>query len=220
MKTLVIAPHPDDEILGVGGTLLKRKSQGHKLGWVIVTKPSKILNWSKEQISARKNQIKEITNKVGFDNVYELNFQAATLTEESFPSLIKSLNETIKDFSPNEIFLPHVGDVHSDHQIIHKAVISTTKSFRNPQLKRLIVYETLSETEFGLDKSKIFFPNLYIDISKFLDQKINLIKIYSSEIEDFPFPRSYESIKSLAKFRGSSCNCLAAEAFEILKQIE
>ena len=220
MKTLVIAPHPDDEILGVGGTLLKRKSQGHKLAWVIVTKPGKILNWSKKQIAIRKSQIKDIKNKLGFDKVYELDFSAATLTEESLPSLIKSIYETIKDFSPNEIFLPHIGDVHSDHQIIHKAVISATKSFRNHKLKRLIVYETLSETEYGLDKSKVFFPNLYIDISKFLDQKVNLIKIYSSEIEHFPFPRSSESIKSLAKFRGSSCNCLAAEAFEILKQIE
>ena len=220
MKTLVIAPHPDDEILGVGGTLLKKKSLGHQLAWVIVTKPSKLLNWSKKQILTRKAQIKEITNKIGFDRVYELDYPAATLTQNSFPSLINSLNETIKDFSPNEIFLPHLGDVHSDHQIIHKAVISATKSFRNYHLKRLIVYETLSETEFGLDKSKVFFPNLYIDISKFLDQKINLIKIYSSEIEDFPFPRSAESIISLAKFRGSSCNCLAAEAFEILKQIE
>ena len=220
MKTLVIAPHPDDEILGVGGTLLKKKSQGHKLAWVIVTKPSEILNWSSTQISERKSQIKLIQNSIGFENVYELDFPAAKLSQDHIPLLIKAIDETIKDFSPDEIFLPHIGDVHTDHQIVHKAVISTTKSFRNANLKRLIVYETLSETEYGLDKSKVFFPNLYIDISNFLDQKINLIRVYSSEVDNFPFPRSFESIKSLAKFRGSSCNCLAAEAFEILKQIE
>ena len=220
MKTLVIAPHPDDEILGVGGTLLKRKSQGHKLAWVIVTKPSSVLDWSEKQISKRKAQIKDITNKLDFDKVYQLDFPAASLTQDYLPSLIKSIDQTIKDFSPNEVFFPHIGDVHSDHKIIHKAVLSASKSFRNSKLKRLIVYETLSETEYGLDRSKVFFPNLFIDITKFLDQKINLMKIYSSEIEDFPFPRSKESIKSLAKFRGTSCNCLAAEAFEILKQIE
>ena len=220
MKTLVIAPHPDDEILGVGGTLLKRKSQGHELAWVIVTKPSKLLNWSSSQISNRQSQIKEISKKIGFDKVYKLDFPAAGLSQETIPLLINSINKSINDFCPDEIFFPHIGDVHSDHQIIHKAVISSTKSFRNSYLKRLIVYETLSETEYGLDKSKVFFPNLYIDISNFLTKKINLIKIYSSEIEKFPFPRSEEAIKSLAKYRGSSCNCFAAEAFEILKQIE
>lgn len=220
MKTLVIAPHPDDEILGVGGTLLKRKSQGHQLAWVIVTKPSKILNWSSIQISNRQSQIKEISKQIGFDEVYQLDFPAAGLNQETIPFLIKSINKSINHFCPDEIFFPHIGDVHSDHQIIHRAVISATKSFRNPYLKRLIVYETLSETEYGLDKSKVFFPNLYIDISNFLIKKINLMKIYNSEIEKFPFPRSEECIKSLAKYRGSSCNSLAAEAFEILKQIE
>ena len=220
MKTLVIAPHPDDEILGVGGTLLKRKSQGHSLAWVIVTKPSEILKWSESKIKKREEQIQKIKSEVGFDMIYQLNFLAAELSHTSLPSLIKSLSETIRDFSPEEIFFPHHGDVHSDHEIVNKAVISSSKSFRNHFLKRLIAYETLSETEYGLDKTKVFFPNLYIDISKFLEKKINLLNIYSSEIDKFPFPRSTESLISLAKYRGSSCNCLAAEAFEILKQIE
>ena len=69
-------------------------------------------------------------------------------------------------------FFSHIGDIHSDHQVVHKAVTCATKSFRNPNIKRLIVYETLSETEYGLDKSKVFFPNLYIDISSFLIQKL------------------------------------------------
>tara|TARA_B100001989_G_C24481985_1_gene434922 strand:+ start:273 stop:935 length:663 start_codon:yes stop_codon:yes gene_type:complete len=220
MKTLIIAPHPDDEVLGVGGTLLKRKFQGHKLAWVIITKPSEIINWSSSQISKRESEIKEISKKIGFDKVYQLGFPAASLTHETIPSLINSINNCIQEFLPDEIFLPHAGDVHSDHQIVHKAVVSSTKSFRNSNLKKLIVYETLSETEYGLDKSKVFFPNLFVDISDFLDKKISLMKIYSSELGEFPFPRSVESISSLAKYRGSSCNCLAAEAFEIIKQIE
>ena len=220
MKTLIIAPHPDDEILGVGGTLLKRKSQGHSLAWLIVTKPSDILKWSDKQKKIRKQQIFEIKNEIGFEKLYQLDFPAANLSSNSIPSLINSISKIIKDFSPNEIFFPHAGDVHTDHEIVHKAVISSSKSFRNNFLKRLIVYETLSETEFGLDKTKAFFPNLYIDISIYLDQKIKLLNIYSSEVDRFPFPRSEESVRALAKYRGSSSNCLAAEAFQILKQIE
>ena len=220
MKTLVVAPHPDDEILGVGGTLLKRKSQGYSLGWLIVTKPSEILEWSDNQKQIREKQINEIKNKVGFDKLYQLDFYAAKLNQDSLPYLINSISKIIKDFSPEEIFFPHIGDVHTDHEIVHKAVVSSSKSFRNQSLKRLIVYETLSETEFGLEKTKAFFPNLYVDISLYLNQKIKLLNIYSSEIGKFPFPRSDESIKALAMYRGSSSNCLAAEAFQILKQIE
>lgn len=220
MKTLVIAPHPDDEILGVGGTLLKRKSQGHSLAWAIVTKPSNILGWNDIQKGNRDKQICLIKNQIGFDKLYQLDFPAAKLNQTELPSLINSISEIIKEFAPEEIFFPHIGDVHTDHEIVHKAIISSTKSFRNHFLKRLIVYETLSETEFCLDKTKAFFPNLYIDISRFLDQKIKLLNIYSSEVDQFPFPRSEESVMALAKYRGSSSNCLAAEAFQILKQIE
>jgi len=220
MKTLVVAPHPDDEILGVGGTLLKRKSQGYSLGWLIVTKPSEILEWSDNQKQIREKQINEIKNKVGFDKLYQLDFPAAKLNQDSLPYLINSISKIINDFSPEEIFFPHIGDVHTDHEVVHKAVVSSSKSFRNQSLKRLIVYETLSETEFGLEKTKAFFPNLYVDISLYLNQKIKLLNIYSSEIGKFPFPRSDESIKALAMYRGSSSNCLAAEAFQILKQIE
>ena len=164
MKTLVVAPHPDDEILGVGGTLLKRKSQGYSLGWLIVTKPSEILEWSDHQKQIREKQINEIKNKVGFDKLYQLDFSAAKLNQDSLPYLINSISKIINDFSPEEIFFPHIGDVHTDHEVVHKAVVSSSKSFRNKSLKMLIVYETLSETEFCHEKTKAFFPNLYVYI--------------------------------------------------------
>ena len=152
--------------------------------------------------------------------MYKLGLPSAELDQQPFSNIVGSISNIIKTFSPDEIFIPHLGDVHSDHEIVHNAVISSTKTFRCPFIKRLIAYETISETEYGLDRSRSFIPNLYIDISNYLDKKIDLLGIYSSEMGPFPFPRSKEAVISLARFRGSNCNCKAAEAFEILKQIE
>ena len=119
-----------------------------------------------------------------------------------------------------QIFIPHAGDVHSDHGIVNRAVISSSKSFRHPYVQRLITYETISETEYGLDKAKIFSPNLFVDITKYIDQKLQALEIYKNEIGEFPFPRSKEALLSLAKYRGATSGVKFAEAFEILKFIE
>ena len=120
---------------------------------------------------------------------------------------------------PDEIFVPHLGDVHSDHKIISDIISTCTKNFRFSFIKSILAYEVLSETNFNLNKKNYFKPNYYEDISKFLDKKIKAMKIYKSEIKKFPFPRSQETIKSLAKVRGSEISTKAAEAFEILKKI-
>ena len=120
----------------------------------------------------------------------------------------------------NGIFFPHLGDLHSDHEIVQKSAISSSKSFRNKNIKRILAYETITETEYGLDRSKIISPNLFVDISEWISRKIELCNIYKSEINNFPFPRSETALLSLARFRCSSCNYAAAEAFEILKLIE
>lgn len=219
-KILIIAPHADDEILGAGGTLLKLRDRGCSINWLLVTSPDKKLNWSNKQINKRNEEINEISKRVGFDNVYKLNFPSSSLDTIPFGEIVNSLNKIISELQPNELFIPHYSDVHTDHEVVYKASISSSKSFRHPYIKRIIMYETLSETEFGLDISKTFRPNLFVDIASYIDKKIDLIKIYSTEIGEFPFPRSLESIYSLSKYRGSSSGFFAAEAFEILKSRE
>ena len=220
MKILIVAPHPDDEILGVGGTILKRKFQGYKIGWLIITRPGSNLGWDNNRINQRNLEIKKIKELMGFDEVFKLQYESGSLDLVPLGNLINSISDIITRFKPEEVFLPHGGDVHSDHVIVNKAVISSSKSFRQPFIKRLISYETISETEFGLDRSRMFSPNLYIDITKFINQKIEALEIYKNEIGEFPFPRSKEALISLAKYRGTSSGMNYAEAFEILKSIE
>tara|TARA_B100001989_G_C24505475_1_gene447297 strand:+ start:363 stop:1025 length:663 start_codon:yes stop_codon:yes gene_type:complete len=219
MKTLVIAPHADDEILGAGGTLFKRNSKKtNSIYWLLITMPSEP-EYEKKFILKREKQIKKIIKFVKFKGFYNLELKPTELDKIPKKKLIKKITEVINTVKPDEIFVPHLGDVHSDHKIISDIISTCTKNFRFSFIKSILAYEVLSETNFNLNKKNYFKPNYYEDISKFLDKKIKAMKIYKSEIKKFPFPRSQETIKSLAKVRGSEISTKAAEAFEILKKI-
>lgn len=219
MKTLVIAPHPDDEVLGVGGTLLRRKEEGVDIGWLIVTKMSIENGWSSAKVDQRNREIVEITKLFRFNSVFQLDFNPTLLDQVPMKDLVDSISEVILKFSPTEIFVPHPSDIHSDHRVTFEAVASCAKWFRSPTVKRILAYETLSETDFSLALAQKFNPNFYINIEKYLQEKIKAMTIYQSEIGAFPFPRSNEAIVALATLRGASSGFKAAEAFELLKEI-
>jgi N-acetylglucosamine malate deacetylase 1 len=218
MKSLVIAPHPDDELLGVGGTILKRKSQGHSIAWLIFTEPSNTLGWKTDQIKQRNDQIIKVRDFIGFEKVYELRFPAAELETLPYGIMMNRLKECIDDFQPEEVFMPHPGDIHSDHSIVAKCTESVCKSFRAPFIRRVLSYETLSETEQSYESS--FRPTVFINIEKELEKKLKALRIYESELKEFPFPRSEEAIQSLARYRGCSSGYSAAEAFAVHRIFE
>ena len=219
MKSLVVAPHPDDEVLGVGGTLLRRKSEGAKLGWLIMTRISLEAGWSSENVLKRQQEITQITEHFGFDSVFELGYTTTRLDQIPMSELINAVSEVIQAFAPNEVFIPHSSDIHSDHRVTFDAVASSTKWFRSPSIKRVLAYETLSETEFGLGPNRGFKPNVFMNIEGHLENKLRAMAIYSSEVGEFPFPRSDQAISALAILRGASSGFKEAEAFEMLREI-
>ena len=218
MKILVVAPHPDDEVLGLGGTLLRSKNEGNVVAWMIATEMKKEFNWSDSQIVKRELEIQKISEFFKFDEVYRLGFPTARLDTVAMNAIVQSVADVIKIYEPNIVYLPHGGDVHTDHKILNAAVLSCVKSFRYPSIRRILSYETMSETEHELGGSVGFKPNVFIDISSYLGFKIKAMEIYESEVGDFPFPRSKIAIESLAKYRGSAVGFEAAEAFELLRE--
>ena len=218
MRTLVVAPHPDDEVLGVGGTLLRRKSEGAVIGWLIVTGISTDFGWTEESVRLRNSKIEKITEIFSFDEVYKLGFPTTKLDTLPMGDLISKISSCIKTFEPEELFIPHSCDVHSDHRIVFDSVVSCTKWFRYPFVKRILAYETLSETDFSISFIKSFNPNVFIDISKHLETKLKAMDVYESELGNFPFPRSHKAIVALANTRGASSGYIAAEAFELLRE--
>lgn len=215
-KALVIAVHPDDETLGCGGTLFKHKANGDEVHWLICT----IINESHSYYKQREKELKQVSNAYGFKSVHNLRLKTMQVDEYSMSELIGAISKVINEVQPNIIYLPFKGDVHSDHRKIFEAAYSCTKSFRYPFIKKIYMMETLSETEFAPStKEDSFIPNVFVDISDFMDKKIEIMKIYESEIAPHPFPRSERNLRALATLRGATCRCDYAESFVLLKEI-
>lgn len=214
---IVVAPHPDDETLGCGGTILRHKENGDKVCWLIVTKMGKQFDVSKRE--RRISEIQQVQKLYNLDKVYQLDFDPANLDAYPLGDIIKEIGKVFCEFEPNIIYLPYRSDIHSDHKVVFDATVACTKWFRYPFINKVLVYETLSETDFTINPdANQFRPNVFVDISSYLNKKLEIMQVYSSEIAEHPFPRSIKSIKSLAFLRGTASGYEAAEAFMLLKE--
>lgn len=221
MKVVVISAHPDDEALGCGGTLLKHKSNGDDISWIIVTNVFESHGFSKERVASRQQEIKKVADMFGFSSVHNLNYPTMSLDSTSLNTLIPKISEVFNEIKPEVIYVMNRSDAHSDHRITFEAVAACTKSFRYPFIKKVLMYECLSETEFAPAlPEKAFIPNYFVDITSFFDQKVSIMKVYESELAEHPFPRSLKNIEALAIFRGASVGVVYAEAFQLIKYID
>jgi len=219
-KILVIAVHPDDETLGCGGTLLKYKANGDEIHWLIATDIKESEGYGISTIRKRNKEITKIDELYGFTSVNKLDLSTTKVDTYSMSVLVSKFSSVIDRIKPDIIYLPFKSDVHSDHKYIFDAAYSCTKVFRHPFIKKIYMMETLSETEFSLStKEDSFVPNVFVDISEFMDKKIKLMNIYESEIGKHPFPRSERNIRALATYRGATSGCDYAESFMLLKEI-
>ncbi len=216
MNVLVISPHPDDETLGAGGTLLKLKEKGHKTHWLNVTNMKTEYGYTKERVTERNEEIKKVISSYSFDSFWNMELEPMGMDKYEIGSLVSQFKKVFEDVKPELLFIPYPYDIHSDHRIIFHTVYSCTKSFRAPYLKIVLRMEILSETDQAQMEHK-FTPNVFIDISQYLEKKIDIMKIYKSEIDSPPFPRNEEAIKGLAAYRGATAYYKYSEAFYLIK---
>lgn len=218
-RILVVAVHPDDETLGCGGTILRHKDEGDEVFWLTITTVEGSY-YNQNDIDRRKIEIKRVKQMYNFDKSYHLNFITTKINEYSLDMIYSELAKVINEVKPNVIYLQHESDIHGEHGEIFNAVFSFTKSFRNRYVKEVYVMETLSETEFAPSYQKnVFNPNYFVDISSFMERKIEIMKIYKSELGEHPFPRSERNIRALGTLRGATAGVEYAEAFMCLKSI-
>lgn len=198
--------------------MLRRKIEGHATAWLIVTSISVEAGWSEEKVRQRDEEIKAVTRLMQFDEVHRLDLPATRLDQLPTRTIVEGISNVFTQFQPNEVFIPHYSDIHGDHRVVFQAVASCTKWFRYPSIQRILCYETLSETEFGLGDAGHFIPNYFIDIAPYLERKLEALQVYASELDKFPFPRSLEAVRALALLRGANAGYMAAEAFELLRE--
>ncbi len=218
-RALVIAPHPDDETLGCGGTLLKLRDKEFETFWVIFTKADESLGISSEWLGKRENEIKLVSEKYGFSDVFKLNFLTTKLDTIPMSEMVGKLSKIIQKVKPNIVFLNHPHDIHSDHKVVFQVSISTLKTFRASFVEKILACEIITETDQSpAFKENAFVPNVFVDITPYIEEKLEIMSIYESEVMKYPLPRSLDSIKSLARYRGSTIGVEYAEAFELIRE--
>ncbi len=217
-KILVISPHPDDETLGAGGSLLKYKDLGAQLYWLNITNMTPEYGYHPDEIYEWEQILNNVNAQFQFTRFYDLKLKPAGLDEYPKSELIQKIANVIREIEPTMVILPYLYDVHTDHKIVSEAVLSCTKTFRFPYIQKVLCMEILSETEYSAPPHQ-FVPNVFVDISPYIERKVELLKLYKTEVAAHPFPRSEQNLRCLANFRGSQCNCQQAESFMLLKEI-
>lgn len=221
MKVLAIAPHPDDETLGCGATLLKHKSAGDSLYWLIVTRGHEP-QWSAELLAQKQEEIKKVGSAYGFEKTFALGFPTVRLDTVPLEEIISAIRIAVDEARPDFVYLNHFGDIHSDHRVVFEAVMSVLKPFYSGRhgVRRVLSYEILSSTDAAPpNSSRSFIPNVFVDVTDYLEPKLKIMSLYETEVQPFPLPRANESIKALARYRGSTIGAEFAEAFMLMREV-
>lgn len=218
-RTLIIAPHPDDEVLGVGGTIARLARQGADVQVCVLTRgdPPRFSEGATERV---RRESRVAHHLLGVSETHFCDFPAAELDRVPHAELNARIGDIIDRFRPDALFLPFIGDIHLDHQLAFTSAMVAARP-RHAQAPRLILaYETLSETNWlapGITPA--FVPNVFIDISDTIEVKLQAFAAFESQVMAFPDERSIDALRALAMVRGASVYRKAAEAFMLVRQI-
>lgn len=221
MKLLVISAHPDDETLGCGGTLLKHRASGDSLFWLIMTKADQS-RWSADVIERKVAEIEQVAEAYGIEQHFSLGLPTVQLDTVPYADLIKYIGDVIFEVSPEIVYLVHDGDVHTDHHRVFTATMSVLKPFymRHLGVRRVLCYETLSSTEGSPPRSdRAFMPNVFSDITPYIERKVEIMSMYETEVQSDPLPRGPSAIRALARYRGATIGAEYAEAFMLIREL-
>lgn len=226
MSYLVIAAHPDDEVLGCGGSIAKWSQKGNDVHILIMAEgaTSRDVKRDPKMRDSELLHLKKMGQKssviLGAKSIEFIDFPDNRMDSVEFLDIVKSIESHIKRVKPSVVVTHHLGDLNIDHQLIHKAVITACRPQPGSKIQKIISFEVSSSTDWQSTSNGIpFLPNYFEDVSEFIDLKLKALKVYKSEMRDWPHSRSIKAIKKLMQLRGSSVGLEAAEAFVLLRLI-
>jgi LmbE family N-acetylglucosaminyl deacetylase len=218
-RIMVIAPHPDDEVLGCGGVMARHSARGDRVQVVVVSRGAPDI-FPPEEVEETRSELASAHQLLGVEDVHFLDFPAPRLDTVPGHVLADRLSRLIGEMQPQTVYMPHGGDLHSDHKAVHWATLVATRPNNIARVERLLCYETLSETEWGGPSAEnAFSPTVFVDISDFLSAKLQAMACYRTQLKEYPNSRSLRSIEALATFRGSTVGLSAAEAFVLVREV-
>jgi len=218
-RILVIAPHPDDEVLGCGGVMARHSAHGDSVQVVVVSRGAPDI-FPPEVIEETRTELAAAHKLLGVENVHFLDFPAPRLDAMPGHVLADALTRLVREIQPHTVYTPHWGDLHSDHKAVYWATMVAARPNGTARVDRLLCYETLSETEWGTPPAdNAFSPNVFVDISDFLPAKLAAMACYRTQLKEHPNSRSLRSVEALATLRGSMVSLRAAEAFVLVREV-
>ena len=220
-KVLILAAHPDDEVLGCGGTIYNLTSQKVKVSICFFSNGvSSKKKKKKNEIDLRKKAAEKAAKILKVSSLEFYDFPDNSFDKVNILKIAKIIENKISLFMPDTIFTHFGNDLNIDHQKINQATLAATRPQKNQIVKKLFFYEVPSSSEWNFNKNKKQFnPNWFVDISSSLKNKIKALKVYRSEMKKYPHPRSYKAIEALSRWRGSTAGYKAAEAFILARKI-
>ena len=218
-RVMVVAPHPDDETLGVGGTIAKYSAQGADIFVLIVSGHLPPL-YSRKDYDKTVHEAQSAFKLLGVSQSEFLEIPATMMNIEPLHKVNGRISKIINDFKPHIVFCPYP-DRHIDHRLIFDSVMVATRPVGiGRDIEILAAYETLSETHWNAPHIEPnFTPNWVVDITEQIDNKLDALSCYKSQISDFPGPRSIEAVEALAKFRGTQAGFGYGEGFHVIRMI-
>lgn len=216
---LIITAHPDDELLWVWWTILRHKNNWDEVN-ILVLSNWEDSRWEGADSNKRITQANLVSKKLWINSLYIDNLPDNGFDSVPLLNIAQVIEKYTYDIKPNIIYTHHANDLNIDHQLTFQAVLTACRPQPWFCVKKILTFETLSSTEWQTKTSEnIFKPNYYVDIEQYIDEKIEIMKIYKDELKKYPHPRSIEWIRILAQYRGLEVGLKYAEAFEIIRQI-
>lgn len=221
MNVLAISAHPDDETAGCGGALLAHRDRGDALYWLILTK-AYAPRWTDAVIETKEREVEAVAGAYGMKDVFWPGLKTTTLESIGLNAVIDPIREAVEQVRPEVVYTVHRGDIHTDHQVVFDATTIVLKPFymRKLGVGRLLSFECLSSTEAAPPMpERHFAPQVFQDVSPYLERKLEVMALYESEAQPDPYPRGPSAIRALARYRGATISVEYAEAFMLIQEV-
>ncbi len=221
MRVLTISAHPDDETVGCGGTLLRHAARGDELFWLVVTKACPP-QWDEQTVKRKEAEVEQVAGAFGIKRTFLPGMPANRLDSTPINDVVAVVREAVEVARPECVYTVYPGDIHTDHQVVFRAVSIVLKPFHMRRLgvRRILCFETLSSTDSAAPiPNNSFLPTVFHDIGEFLERKIGIMALYETEVQVEPLPRAPSALRALARLRGATVGLEYAEAFALIREI-
>jgi len=219
MKVLVVAAHPDDEILGVGGTIAAHVEQGDCVKLAIICEGISV-RYAPDRYADVRRQSNEAAAILGVGELVIRDLPDQKLDTLPLTDVVREVECLVQTIRPNVVYTQFSGDINRDHRVLAEAVMVAARPYAAPFVREVLMYETPSSTEWGLPQlSPVFQPNVFVDITQTLERKLRAFACYAAEVREAPHPRSLAALRGRAQYWGSLVNRPAAEPFACVRSL-